>query len=99
MISHYPHDCGSEKFRQLFNCIIEPRHPVRPVDDDLNILCCYYGKVEAGETLNDFVPLTLSNNKKKFPQASTSSKMSRQNITLCGPGISPVGKSHGAIMN
>lgn len=76
LISHYP-DCGTEKFRLLLNCIIEFRHPVRPVDDNLNILFCYYGEVKTGETPNHFVPLTLSNNKRKFPQASTSSKMSK----------------------
>ena len=75
LISHYP-DCGSEKFRLLFNCIIEPRHPVRPVYDDLNILFCYHGEVKAGETFtpNHFVPLTLINNNRKFPQASSSTK-------------------------
>ena len=49
MVSYYP-DCGENRFQLLFNCLIEPRPPLKPCCDDLHVLFCFDGEIKSGET-------------------------------------------------
>ena len=55
----YYADCGAQRFKHLFNCMLQQRLKVKKGFDDFHILFCYDAIVQAGEAFqpNHFVPL------------------------------------------
>ena len=91
---YYP-DCGEDRFKLLFNCMIEPCPPIKAVSSDLHILFCFEGIVKAGQVFkpNNFVPLIFqdsSGNKRKL-QRSVPSNLPKQ---MCSNSSKVVG-DHG----
>ena len=58
IFTYYP-DCGAQRFKHLFNCMLQQHLKVKKGFDDFHILFCYDGIVQAGEAFqpNHFVPL------------------------------------------
>ena len=79
MFSYYP-DCGENRFQLLFNCLIEPHPPLKPYCDDLNVLFCFDGEIESGETFkpNHFVPLLFGAVAGKRKLSKTSSNVQKK---------------------
>ncbi len=84
----YP-DCGEQRFKLLFNRMIQPRLTPKKSLDTLHILFCYEGTVTAGTTFrsNHFVPLLFHKQQlKRKPVAATSqSSTKRQKVPAVPP--------------
>jgi hypothetical protein len=84
----YP-DCGEQRFKLLFNRMIQPRLTPKKSLDTLHILFCYEGTVTAGTTFrsNHFVPLLFHKQQlKRKPVAATSqSSTKRQKVSAVPP--------------
>ena len=72
---YYP-DCGEDRFKLLFNCMIEPCPPIKAVSD-LHILFYFEGIAKPGEVFkpNHFVPLIFqtAGDKRKLQRSASSS--------------------------
>ena len=79
IFTYYP-DCGAQRFKHLFNCMVQQRLKVKKGFDDFHILFCYDGIVQAGEAFqpNHFVPVLFYTHQQKRKSAAVAQVSKRQ---------------------